>query len=178
MSKVQNNATIVSTCNQRLTALAKYVKPKTETSINGEPMKLSELIGVYQACLDTRTAVTTTRAQLQKVLSGRSSAEATRQAIDKGLKAWIVTKFGADSQEALEFGFAPQKVTTKSVETKRNAVLQSQATREARGTMGKREKEKIKGTVVDPTAPADPATTAAAATPATVATNGVTASHS
>ena len=54
MSIKQNNASIVATCNQRLKGLALYVKTKTVMPINGQQMKPAEVIGAYQACIDTR----------------------------------------------------------------------------------------------------------------------------
>ena len=167
MSIIQNNAKIVSTCGQRLIALKKFVKTtKTAMTVSGEPMKLSDLTAVYQAAIDTRTALVPQRAAYEKALAARNSAEVTRQATDKKLKAWVVNEFGANSEQAREFGFLPTKVGEKSAATKATAVLQAQATRVARGTKGKRQKEEIKGTIVAPAAPAVPAVTAPAATPA------------
>jgi hypothetical protein len=169
MSTTQSNAKIVSTCGQRLAALKKYVKAKAAMTVGGQSMKLSDLVAAYQAAIDTRAALIPQRAAYDKALAARDSAETTRQATDKKLKAWVVNEFGADSTEAQEFGFLPPKVTEKSAETKATAVLKLRATREARGTRGKRQKEKIKGTIVAPAAPAEPAVTAPAATPAAVA---------
>jgi hypothetical protein len=190
MSITQNNAKIVATCGQRLAALKKHVKTKTAMKVGGDSMKPADIIAAYQAAIDSRAALIPQRASYKAALVARNNAEVTRQAIDKKLKAWVVNEFGADSQEAEEFGFLPTKVTEKSAETKALAVQKGRATREARGTKGKRQKEKIKGTIPDPTAPADPATTAPAASPAASApaatngalngaspSNGATASH-
>jgi hypothetical protein len=177
MSIKPNNATVVSTCNQRITALTKLVAAKTPMKINRQQMKLSDVVGVYQACIDTRSELVSQRAAYNKALVDRNNAEVTRQAIDEGLKSWVANEFGVPSAEAEELGFLPPKIGAKSAATKAEAVEKLLATRKARLTMGKRQKEKIKGTIVAPTAPADPALTATAATPATTATNGVVASH-
>jgi hypothetical protein len=175
MSIKQNNANAVSTCNQRLKALGQYVKAKTPMQINGQPMKLADVIGVYQTCIDTRSDLVTHRAAYEKALEARDSAEQTRQATDVGLKAWVISSFGAESQEAQEFGFLPPKIRARSAATKAQAVELALATRKARGTKGKRQKEEIKGTLTAPAAPAVPAITTPAAAPAasvTTATNG------
>ena len=166
MSIIQNNANVVSTCNQRILALDKYVKASTRVAIDGEQMKLSEVVAVYQASLDTRSAVMTNRTVYEKSLDARDSAEVARLATDKGLKAWVTSQFGAASQAAQDFGFLPPKIGAKSAATKAKAVEKLLATRMARGTKGKRQKEKIKGTIVAPAAPADPAATTQAAAPA------------
>jgi len=170
MSIKQNNAEVVSACTQRLTALGQYVKAKTPMSINGQPTKPTDVIGIYQAAIDTRSELVKQRAAFNKALEARDSAEQTRLATDQGLRAWVTVTFGATSQEAQEFGFLPHKIGAKSAATKATAVLQSKATRVARGTGGKRQKEKIKGTISAPAAPAVPAITAPAVTPAASAT--------
>jgi hypothetical protein len=166
MSIKPNNANVVSTCNQRLKALGQYVKAKTVMQIDGQPTKSADVIGIYQAAIDTRSALVKQRAVFNKALEARDSAEQARLATDQGLKVWVSGTFGANSQAAEEFGFLPHKIGAKSAATKAEAVELSLATRKARGTGGKRQKEKIKGTIAAPAAPAVPAITAPAATPA------------
>ena len=178
MSIIRNRAKIVSMCNQRLIALNKFVKTKTAMTVSGKQMKLADLVAIYQASIDTRAALIPQRAAFNKALAARNSAEVTRQATDKALKAWVVNEFGADSTEAEEFGFLPPKVGAKSASTVAQAVEKSLATRKARGTGGKRQKEKIKGTVLVPAAPAEPAVTVPAATPAASTSASTTTSPS
>jgi hypothetical protein len=148
MATIKNNAVIVDACSQRINALKKYVTPKTEIPIDGTPYKLAEVLDVFQGSLDARAEVTAKRSQLKASLSKRKEIEDTRRAIDVGLKAWVASQFGANSQQAHEFGFPPRKAAKKDIETKWHAVEQSRATREARHTMGKNQKEKVKGAVV------------------------------
>lgn len=140
MSIKQNNASIVATCNQRLKALGQYVKTKTPMQINGQLMKPADVTGIYQACLDTRSELLAQKVAYDKALDARDAAGATRLATDKGLKAWVTGAFGVDSQETQEFGFLSPKIGAKSAATKATAVLKVLATRQARGTMGKRQK--------------------------------------
>ena len=177
MPIIKDNAKIVSTCGQRLIALKKFVKTKTAMTVGGEQMKLADLTAIYQAAIDTRTTLVPQRAAYDKALAARDSAEVTRRATDKKLKAWVVNEFGADSQEAQEFGFLPNKIGEASAATKATAVEKSLATRVARGTKGKRQREKIKGTIVAPAAPAVPAITAPAATPAASVTASVSSTN-
>lgn len=174
MSSNQNNAKIVATLNQRLAALKKFVTTKTQMPINGQLMKPSDVTAIYQDALDTRSAAETQRVAYEQALEARDRANTTRLATDEGLTAWVTAQFGARSQTASEFGFSPRKVGEKSAQTKATAVVKLRATREARMTMGKRQKANIKGTIPVPTAPAVPAITAPAATPAAVAPAVVT----
>jgi hypothetical protein len=146
---VQTNAAIVDACAQRLNALKKHVALKTEIPIDGTAYELADVIDVFQSNLDAHAEVTAARAQLKAALAKRKAIEETRRSIDDGLKAWVAGRFGANSQQAHEFGYPPRKAAKKDAETKWHAVEQSRATREARHTMGKNQRERIKGTVVE-----------------------------
>ena len=138
MSIIKNSSKIVDTCGQRLIALKKYVKTKTAMTAGGEQTKLADLVAIYQAAIDTRTALVPQRAAFNKALAARDSAEVTRQATDKKLKAWVVNEFGADSQEAQEFGFLPTKIgaaVTTEPGTRNPSSREVLSTR-ARGTIG------------------------------------------
>jgi hypothetical protein len=81
------------------------------------------------------------------------------------MKSWILQLFGDGSTEATEFGYAARKKPEISAEDRAKAVELRRATRDARGTMGKKEKLKIRGVV--PSVPAsEPAGSPATATPA------------
>jgi hypothetical protein len=169
------NAEVVDTCTQRLKALKSYVPgAKAMIAINGKQTKVSDVIATYQACLEARATIATQRADLKATLVSRAAAEASRRATDKALKAWVINQFGADSKEAHDFGFPPPKAPVKSVGTKAQALVRSEATRKARHTMGKRQKQGVKGTKVVLDVPADPATTVQAAPPAASTPNTTT----
>jgi hypothetical protein len=159
MSTNPNNATVVDTCTKRLNALKEHAgNNKGTIAMNGEDLKVSDVISIYQGCLDSRAALAKSRTQVKTDLATKASAEQARVDADKALSAWVVTKFGAGSQAALDFGFTPRKVAARTADSKAKAAALALATREARHTMGKKQKKSIKGTVVVPTAPADPAT--------------------
>jgi hypothetical protein len=157
MAIKQNNANVVTTCEQRLAALGKYVRTKTTMTVSGEQMKLSDLTAIYQTALDTRAALIPQRAAFKKALSAKNGAEVARRSTDRKLKAWVVNTFGAGSQEAEEFGFLPPKVPEKSAAVKAAAAEKSKATREA--------KEGTTATQVT-AAPTTPAAAAVTTTPA------------
>jgi hypothetical protein len=170
-----NSNSIAAACNQRIEGLKKHVTAKTEILINGESSSLAQTIAIYQGSLDARSALKAARNQAEVALQEWNAAEATRSSMDAGLKQWVFAKFGPSSQEAKDMGFTPRKVGKKSVATKNGAVEQSAATREARHTMGKKQKARIKGTVVVPTAPAAPATSEAPVAQAAAASQPVVA---
>jgi hypothetical protein len=80
--------------------------------------------------------------------------------------------YGKKAVEMLAgFGMSvPKSTGKKTVETKAKAIAQSQATREARHTMGKKQKKSIKGVVPQTaTTAATPSSSAPAETPVQVA---------
>ena len=135
---------------KRLNALKAYADGKAQIAINGTKHKASQVVAVYQSCLDSRAALATKRAETKAAMAVRSSAETARQRADRAVKAWVVNEFGEGSQQALDFGFAPPRKATRTVESKVNAVALAKATRAARHTMGKKQKSLIKGTMVVP----------------------------
>jgi len=167
MSTQPNNATVVDTCTKRLNALKEYAGNKGTIPMNGQDLKISDVLAIYQGCLDSRAALAKSRTQVKASLATKTSAEQARVDADVALGAWVITKFGAGSQQALDFGFTPRKQAERTVVSKAKAAAQGLATRAARHTMGKKQKKLIKGTVIAPTAPAAPATnTPAGASPA------------
>jgi hypothetical protein len=83
------------------------------------------------------------------------------------IKAFVVAQFGDTqdaSQKLADFGFSPRKVPTKNIAVKSEAIVQGKATRAARGTLGSKQKTKIKGTV--PAVPSNDATVAKVPVPA------------
>lgn len=169
MSSIRNNAVIAATCNKRINALKTHVSAKTEIPINGAMYKPGALIAIYQAILDGQAALIKSRAQVGADLATRRDAQAKCDAIEFPLKNWVLNTLGADSNAASEFGYSAPKKAKKTPEEVANAVLLAKATREARGTMGKKAKLKIKGTLDVPTVPAAPAVNAAPAAAMTVA---------
>ena len=170
MKKV-TNAVVVDTCTKRLAALKAHVSNKAVIAINGKAHKAAAVIAIYQTGLDIRAALSTKRADVKATIVERVNADVLRRAVDRALKGWVVNMYGADSQQAHDFGFPPPKTPARTVENKAEAKLLAEATRKARHTMGKKQKLQVKGTLSVPTVPAAPAPqTVQAAAPAVVGT--------
>jgi hypothetical protein len=160
------NAIVIDMCTTRVSGIKKYItNSKTQIPVAGKMLKTPQVSAVFRNSIDTRGAVATKRAELKAAQKARDEAEAERVVTDEALKGYVTNVFGVDSTEAHELGYAPKKVAEKSVETKQQAIVRNKATREARHTIGPRQKAKIKGTAVVLTSslqPADAVTTAAA----------------
>jgi hypothetical protein len=175
MSGELNSAQVIQTCNKRLAALENHLKSKSDITINGKTLKVASLLAIYKASIESLAALEKKRSELKASLAVRDRAELARIEADKALKPWVQTQFGTESQVAHEFGFPPRKKPVRTAESTINAATRNRATRAARHTMGKRQKEKIKGTAVVPTVPAAPAVSTTSGTIAAPSTsNGVT----
>jgi len=93
------------------------------------------------------------RAQLEDALGTVAETEAARLKTDAALRAWVRAEFGVESTEAIDFGFPAPRKPVRTLEEKTLAAARTKATRAARHTMGKRQKEEIRGMLVVPTPP-------------------------
>ena len=155
MKKRPNNATVVEACTQRVRALGSYVDGSVTIAINGRKHAHAEVVAIYGRCLDARATVARLRAQLLEAIGTVGETEAARLEADAALKAWVRAQFGVESTEAIDFGFPPPRTGVRTVEEKALAVARAKATRKARHTMGKRQKEGIRGTVAVSAAPGE-----------------------
>jgi hypothetical protein len=103
-------------------------------------MKPAAMVKVYKKSLSARADVLAGASAHKEALAARDAAEGDRLAVDENLKAWVLGRFGANSSEAGEFGFAARKAPTVTAATRAHAVEQNKATRAARGTVGKKQK--------------------------------------
>lgn len=164
MGTKKNNATVVNINSQRIGALETYVtNGKTEIPIAGAKMKVSEVVALFKQALEARKLVVGKRAEYKAALAARSEVDTKIEVTDEALKYWVWGQFGADSSIAEEFGYAPRKLGQKTAQAKWQAVERLRATRKARGTMGKKQRAKVKGAIgVDvaprpaPVAPSQP----------------------
>ncbi len=172
----QSNDKTVTQNTKRISAIKKYIRnAKTEIPDDGQLLKPADAIAIYQESLDKRAAAAAAHAAYTTAVAERKEAETRLPSLDRSLRNWVVGHFGGDSVEVGEFGFSTRKPAAVTADVRAKAVLLARATREARGTKGKRQKQKIKGSLVDPAAPAAPAKSSAVTTSNAPATAGATA---
>jgi hypothetical protein len=124
-------------------------------------MEIEQYIGAAETTKSDyavwRASVQTERAVLEQVTPIRA-----------GMLCFFQGRFGKNGPELRTYGFAPRKPAVRTVQSKATALERMEATRTVRGTGGKKQKAKLKGTqvvLVSPPAAQEPA----AATVATAA---------
>ena len=176
--RFSHNATVAS-ASRRLAAMKKYVAGrKVAIPLAGKLLTPAQVAAIFQESVNTHAAVAQRLAAYKGAITERDAADERRLAADEAMKSWVLQLFGDGSAEATEFGYAARKKPQISAEDRAKAVERRQATRDARGTMGKKEKLKIRGVVpsvaaVEPaSAPATMTLTPQGQATATVAPNG------
>jgi hypothetical protein len=147
MATSLTNDTVVSNTTQAIEALAAHLSKTTEIPVAGKMLTVAEIAEVFREAIKTRTAVIVAQGKYKEALAKRDEAESTRRVHEDALKAWVLNRFTATSSQAHAFGYVPRIPAEPSAETKAKAVLLNKATRDARGTKGKKAKLAIKGTL-------------------------------
>jgi hypothetical protein len=141
-------------------AIAAHFNGTASITVGGKLYKAKDLQAQFQAEMDaakeTQSAKT---AYLQATLAERTVTKQVTP-LYKALRSYLIGLYGASSAIVADFGFTPKNGTV-DVATKAAAIEKRAATRKARGTMGKRQKLEVTGTV--------PATTNGAASAPVVA---------
>ncbi len=153
-TRTNANRKIVNAIQKHLTGTV------TLEGVKYTPASLAKMfqkgIGIADATDAAKTqwhAAVATEKQNTQELSGVQSA----------LRSHVAALYGETSTEYADFGFAPKKVAKVDVATKAKAAQERAATRKARNTMGKRQKQEVTGET--PAAP-EPTTPSATAAPA------------
>jgi hypothetical protein len=160
----KNKAKEAAQENSLLAALAEHFSGSAVLTLNGTSYKAKDLQKVLQAHLDAISAADALKAKWQTAVAAANAKAAAVAGLLPALRAHLISAYGGSSQTVADFGFTPKKKST-TVEAQALGVARRQATRKARGTMGKKQKEKIVGVVAPATAPAADAPKPAAGTP-------------
>jgi hypothetical protein len=165
-----NNAHALVMDQKHISGVDKYFASTATLSLAGSNITPAVLKAVFQADIDATHALDAAEAQAKQLRAAQKAARKKANATRLQLKSYIVATAGAAAVQMLEdFGFdAPKPLGKKTVATKAKAIAEAEATRQARHTMGKRQRAAIKGTVASApaTAPAAPPA-APAGTPVT-----------
>jgi hypothetical protein len=145
MSQVQNRAQTLETDQKVIQAVGQYLGSIVSMMFLGQAYTPGDLKAVFQAEIDGLIAVEAKRAayRAQVLLTKASSAKARE--LRKALRSYILSTYGATAAEVLTaFGISiPTQRAPKTVATKAEALQKAKATRQARHTMGKKQKAQI-----------------------------------
>jgi hypothetical protein len=143
--------------------------PKGTLVLAGTSYTPAALQKLLQGDIDASDASTQARAQWLDAVKVAHSTAASIDPVLRAISAQVQSQHGeaANAETVLaDFGYTPRRKVIKTVAVKAAAAAKSLATREARHTMGPRQKAKVVGVV--PSADAPPATASVVASPPAV----------
>jgi hypothetical protein len=169
LSTTSKRTEVVAALNTLIALLPSL--PEVTLVINGAKVTLADIAAEAKSLLAAMNATDVARKQLHDATVAEMQLRASMKAKATSLRSYIVGLLGASSTQAAALGFEPKPRSTPTVAVKAEAIEKRALTREARHTMGKKQKAAIHGT---PTVAAPTATPAAPApaTPVAPATTG------
>ena len=148
MGNKRNKTTRANVNRKIVGAIQKHLKqPVTFVGVTYTPAKLAKM---FQEGIDFADASDAAK-KIWHVAVARERAKTEELSnVQSLLRSHLSVLFGEASTEFFDFGFTPKAVKTVDVATKAEAVKKGAATRQARHTMGKRQKAKITGETSPP----------------------------
>ncbi|HEY5243164.1 MAG TPA: hypothetical protein VIJ22_16905 [Polyangiaceae bacterium] len=144
-----------------IAGVQKNLSASPTITLGGQTFTLAALIKVLQDEIDTASATLVAAGVFHKAVAAEQAATTAGEPVFRALRAFVLNLFEGQTDTLADFGITEIARQVPTAATKAAAALKAKATREARGTGGKRQKAKITGAV-----PATPATTPTATKPA------------
>lgn len=114
--------------------------------IRNQLWTMAELTGALQEMLDAMDAADRAYAVFSDKVAARRTLERTHAALVAGVVKFVQTELEGSARKLARFGQVQhEKTGPKTNEAKVRMVEKAKATRRRRGTMGKRQRRKIKG---------------------------------
>ncbi len=132
----------------------------------GTTFTMATLEQLIQSRIDAANAVANARAHWVDASATYETLNTNVTKVVRALRDYVINVYGEDSPVLADFGFTPTKRSPLTPDELVAKAQKAAATRKARGTMGKKQKAKIKGTVTTTAPAAPPDATAPAVTPA------------
>jgi hypothetical protein len=142
-----NKNTAMALDKKAMEGVDKYFAKTRTLNVAGKTYSPAALKAVLQAEIDAISALDAGLAHVQQLVAEMRAARGKAAATRKDLKAHVLGNYGAAALQMLgEFGMeAPKSTGRKTVKAKADGVAKAQATREARHTMGKKQRLAITG---------------------------------
>jgi hypothetical protein len=159
-AELQGYAKVVLGVNQNITSAI---------LLGGQTKSPAQIVAVFTGAIQASTDLDAAKLSYQQKLAARDAAFAAADTTEEQLKSYVMGAYGKTNPVVTTFGFPVAKPTVRSVKVKADAITKAAATREARHTMGPKQKAEIHG-VVTPAASGSAETTPVTAGPVVTGT--------
>jgi len=148
--------------------------PNGSLTFGGATYTAAALVQELQSLADALAAADAAKASWQDALKNAATVRAKVVPVMQAYRTWLVATNGNAPSTLADYGLTPRKSATPLTSAQKVAkAAKAEATRKARGTMGKKQKKDVKGTVpttapvASPTGSQTGASPVAAGTPRT-----------
>jgi hypothetical protein len=129
-----------------------YLSQASALTVGSQKLTPADIIALLQHRIDVAKATDDAAAALAAARLVERNDCARSAPFVASFKRLIVAMFTASPDTLAAFGLSAPKTGKKSVATKADALQKSKATREARHTMGKKQKQQVKAPLPTPKA--------------------------
>ncbi len=148
-----NKDKTINSHRQAMTGIRKHFASAPTIALGGTPTTPTDAIATLQGSIDAIDAAGAAEQAFHGAVTAQNAAVAKGNSLITDLKTLVHNQLGSSEGVLGDFGFSSPKRQAPDEATKAAAVVKRAATREARHTMGKRQKAGIKGTVPATTTP-------------------------
>jgi hypothetical protein len=164
----EQKAKLIATYQAVINGINTELSDTTTFILGGGTYAKTDLVARFQARIDSARRTLADRTALHASVAAEQAVSTGVTTLRAAFKTYLQGRYGKDSPELQKFGFTPQKPPQRAAATTAKAVKANKATREARGTTGKKAKSLIKG-APEPTVQVTPTAPAVTTAPAGVA---------
>jgi hypothetical protein len=169
-----NRDKIINRNRQAIAGIRKHFAAAATIPLGGKPTAPNDAVAVLQAAIDAVDRAAAAQQALHTAVTAQHAAIAASKVLLIDLRSVVESQLGRTDAVLADFGMTRPKRQVPTEQTKAAAVVKRVATRQARHTMGPRQKAPIKGTVSAGDAKvATGSTSATAANPASPAAPAV-----
>jgi hypothetical protein len=151
-----NKANVIDRDRQAIAGIQKHYANVPSMTLDGVSYTMAQIEQVLQDQVDAAPVTTAAKAAFRQAVLAEQSVSAKANALYRALRSRVLNDFKNNASALGDFGMLPVQRQIPTVATKAEALKQSEATRKARGTAGKRQKAKIKGAPPAPVTPPAP----------------------
>jgi hypothetical protein len=150
MSRIRGQKEAATHAAELVAGLEKHFANAASLTFASATHPTADVVKALEALPAKRAAVEDAKAALKAALADETTNAPALRAFMGDVDAFVKSAFSKSPDVLADFGLEPKKVATPlTTEQLAAAVAKREATRKARGTMGKKAKLAVKGDVVD-----------------------------
>jgi hypothetical protein len=161
MATIKNQHDRIARDLKMAAGITKHFQKKASFTLSGEKYTSEELLSLLQARTDAARTAQTARAAWLNAAAALQEQLAKTDPVFANLQQQLLSTYSPTANELADFGIAPRKRPVLTAEQRLAAVQKRRATRNARHTLGKKQRLDVTSEVTNVTSPA---TRAAAST--------------